>query len=77
MSGDVFMPHDRPLTLSKDEFVAVLTDLLAWVQQDDSMEGSLAYEWGDQPGEYRVAGVLRMGNSMGQGGVRLLQEQAA
>lgn len=77
MSGDVFSPHDRPLTVSKAELVAILEDLIAWVEADDSMEGSLAYEWGDEPGRYRVAGVLRMGNSMGQGGVRLLQEPRA
>lgn len=72
--GDVFSPGINPMTLTKDGMLALLGDLRSWIDGDDSMEGVLAYEWHPElPGQYRVAGVLRMGNSMGQGGVRLLR----
>lgn len=71
--GDVFHPGQVPKVMSREEFVGVLKDLAEWIEHDSSMEGSLAYEWGDAPGEYRVAGALRMGNDVGQGGMRLLR----
>lgn len=72
--GDVFMPGQSPLDVSKEQMVGLVGDLLDWIKADDSMEGSLSYEWHpEKPGHYRVAGVLRMGNSQGQGGVRLLR----
>lgn len=60
--------------LSKEEFIAVLRELITSIEADDSMEGSLAYEWGEEPGTYRVQTALRVGNSMGQGGMRLLRD---
>lgn len=72
--GDVFTGEMAPLTVTKPEMVGLVRDLLSWIEGDDSMEGHLSYEWHpERPGEYRVGGVLRMGNSQGQGGVRLLR----
>lgn len=76
MPGDVFLPNQVPVTMTREAFLAVLDDLRASIATDDSMEGSLAYEWGDEPGVYRVAGALRVGNSQGQGGLRLLRGDA-
>jgi len=59
--------------LSKEQFIVVLHGLIESIEADDSMEGSLAYEWGEEPGTYRVQAALRVGNSMGQGGMRLLR----
>lgn len=73
--GDVFGPNERPLTLTRDELLAVLDDLRNWVANDDSMEGRLAYEWGTERDTYNVSGVLRFGNSMGQGSVRMLRKE--
>jgi len=64
---------ERAITLSKEDFLAVLDDLRAWIAMDDSMEGSLAYEWASEPDTYRVQGFVRFGNSDGQGGARVLQ----
>lgn len=59
------------MKLSREQFVHLLTEWGQWVQENDTMEGSLQYE---QVGsdEYEVGCALRFGNSMGQGSVRLL-----
>jgi hypothetical protein len=59
--------------LSKGQFIVILHELIESVEADDSMEGSLAYQWGEEAGTYRVQAALRVGNSMGQGGMRLLR----
>lgn len=72
MTGDVFGQSEIPLVLTKGQFLEVLTDLMDWIREDDSMGGRLAYEWGPVPGTYNVVGVLQMGNSQGQGAIRML-----
>jgi len=72
-----------PTYMSKDEFLVILDDIRTLVAAGDSFEGSLSYElpWhhtemGD-PAEdpfdgFRVRASYRTGNSMGQGGMRLV-----
>lgn len=78
MNGDI-APRGR--LFSKEEFLEILDDLRSWIENGDSMEGSLAYEtaWGkeDEPGSFRVQGALRFGTSMGQGSVRVLTDPHA
>ena len=62
------------MIISKDEFLAAIDSLRAEVEKDASMEGSLRYEWGDEPDTYRVGAFIRVGNDVGQGGVMLIQE---
>lgn len=59
--------------MSKEQFVELLGTLIGSIEADDSMEGSLAYEWGERPGSYRVQAALCHGNSMGQGAIRLVR----
>lgn len=67
-----------PAYLSKDEFVAVLEDVLGLVKADDSMEGSIIYETPELTDPdgigYRVRASYRYGNTMGQGFLRMIGE---
>lgn len=74
-----------PVHLTKEQFLAVLDDIRDLVVADDSFEGSLSYElpWNtrcdpvneDDPSDgFRVRASYRTGNSMGQGGMRMLGE---
>lgn len=60
--------------MTKDDFVKLLEATLAAVKEDDSFEGRIAYEMGEQPHTYVVQAVVRVGNSQGQGGVMMVQE---
>jgi len=69
----------RHKPMSKDELLAVLDDMRAAVARNESFEGSIEYL---MPGpldietnkEFAVMASYRVGNSMGQGGVRLIGE---
>lgn len=74
-----------PVYMSKDDLLAVLDDVRAQVAADDSFEGSLSYEfpWHTEMGDpaddptgpgFRVRASYRIGNSMGQGGMRIAGE---
>ena len=66
---------NRPAPMSKDQFLAVLDDIRAHVAADDSWEGSLQYSIPEEPGDgvdFDVHAGYRIGNSMGQGGFRLI-----
>lgn len=73
-----------PAYLTKDEFLAILDDIRNLVAANDSFEGSLSYElpWSTELGDpvddsrsgFRVRASYRTGNSMGQGGMRMLSE---
>lgn len=76
MTGSVFGPQQRPVLMMTQQFLELLDDLRSWIVQGDSMEGSLAYEWGNEFGTYRVHAALRNGNSMGQGGMRMVMAPA-
>lgn len=72
--GDVFGDDGKPRRMTKTELLDQIDLLRALILADDSMEGALLYEWADDPGYYNVGGIMRMGNSMGQGGARILWE---
>jgi len=71
-----------PTYMSKDEFLVILDDIRTLVAAGDSFEGSLSYElpWHTEMGDpaedpfggFRVRASYRTGNSMGQGGMRLV-----
>lgn len=73
-----------PAFQTKQQLIAALVDIINLVAADDTFEGSLSYEFpwhedrGDpvsDPGEgFRVRASYRIGNSMGQGGMRTLGE---
>jgi hypothetical protein len=61
--------------MSKDQFLAVLDDIRSRVAAADSWEGSLQYTIPEEPGDgidFDVAAGYRIGNSLGQGGFRLI-----
>lgn len=61
--------------MSKDQLIKVIGDMLAAIAKDDSFEGSIEYLMpyeNDPDCDFMVRGVYRVGNSMGQGGVRLI-----
>ncbi len=64
-----------PEKLTKDELLDTLRGIIALIQADDSFEGNLTYsclEEGLGRGEFAVTAAFRTGNSMGQGGMRLI-----
>jgi hypothetical protein len=68
-------PSGKPKALPRAELLELIDLLHALISADDSMEGHLQYEWGDEPGTYNVLAALRFGNRDGQGGVRLIGER--
>jgi hypothetical protein len=72
--GAVFGPYDRPVKMDRHELVTFLRTVRDCVDEDDSMEGCIAYEWSAEPGVYNVAAFVRNGNSQGQGGAWVLQD---
>lgn len=67
-----------PSYMTKEQTLAVLENIRAVVAADDSIEGSFSYEFPneDDPAEpgFRVRASYRIGNSMGQGGMRMVGE---
>jgi len=72
-----------PVPMSQEDLVETLTDILDRVKMGDSYEGSIEYmlPWhtalGDPKNDppdvaYRVRGAYRLGNTQGQGGMRLI-----
>lgn len=70
-----------PEPMTADQFVAVLEDVLDRVRTGDSFEGNLQYLMPipddgqpDFPAEiaFLVSGSYRVGNSQGQGGMRMI-----
>lgn len=62
-------------TLNKQQLLAVLEDIKKSIENNDSMEGNINYSvMGDdlRPGEFKVESTYRVGNSQGQGGVRII-----
>jgi hypothetical protein len=57
--------------VTKEHLVETLREIAALIEQDDSMEGSLAYE-AVEFGLYKVSGCYRFGNREGQGGMCLI-----
>jgi len=65
----------NPMPMTKQQLVDVLTDILQRVQEGDSWEGSIEYMMPGEPSEdvdFMVKATYRTGNSMGQGGMRML-----
>lgn len=58
--------------MSKEKFLELLKDLQQVVELDDSFEGYIRYEAGERH-EFEVEGFYRVGNSMGQGGSRIIE----
>jgi len=64
------------MKMKKDELAAVLNDICQVVGGGDSFEGSIKYscmEDGLGKDEFEVEAFYRIGNSMGQGGCRLIE----
>lgn len=59
------------MRVTKEHLVETLREIAALIEQDDSMEGSLAYE-AVEFGLYKVSGCYRLGNREGQGGMCLI-----
>jgi hypothetical protein len=66
---------NRPVPMSKTQLLKVLDDIRAHVADDDSWEGSLQYSIPEEPRDgvdFDVHAGYRIGNSLGQGGFRLI-----
>lgn len=62
-------------TLNKQQLLAVLEDMKKSIENDDSMEGSINYSVMSEnlkPGEFEVQAAYRVGNSEGQGSIRIV-----
>lgn len=60
--------------MTKDDFVRFLRTTLKAVEENDSAEGRIQYEWGSTPGTFNVDAFVRVGNSRGQGGCIMVRE---
>ena len=60
------------MIMSKDELIEVVKGILSSIEADDSFEGSLNYSCMHPAvtgSEFEVGAMFRVGNSMGQGGM--------
>jgi hypothetical protein len=73
MPTEIFQPHQHPTRMNETDLLQLLDWTRELINHGDSMEGSITYGWSDEPGMYDVHAFLRTGNSMGQGGVTLIQ----
>ncbi|TDD97582.1 hypothetical protein [Actinomadura rubrisoli] len=61
--------------MARDQLLAVIDDIRTRVANGDSFEGSIEYLMPENPGggvDFDVRAGYRIGNSMGQGGFRLI-----
>lgn len=58
--------------MSRDDLVALLDDIRNRVATGDSFEGNVQYLISDRDHPFDVAASYRVGNSAGQGGVRMV-----
>lgn len=65
---------NRPMVVEKTALVDTLRDMLAVIEEDDSAGGFIEYVWADEPGKFEVTARYRIGNAMGQGGIRILHD---
>lgn len=75
MTSDIFQPHQHPKRLTSVQFLALLSELTDAVADGDSMEGTVTYAWSDELGQYDVHAIFRTGNSMGQGGMVIIEDR--
>lgn len=66
------------MIFTKEQLLEVLDDIRARVERDDSFEGSLSYSCMEEhlPKEgkhFEVSANYRVGNSLGQGGVSIIE----
>jgi hypothetical protein len=71
------MQENKHIPMSYAELAVLLKDMARVVEEGDSFEGSLEYLVPypsdiDPPVDVMVRAVYRHGNSMGQGGVRII-----
>jgi hypothetical protein len=62
-------------TLNKQQLLTVLEDIKKSIENNDSMEGRISYSiMGEdlKPDEFKVEATYRVGNSEGQGSVRIV-----
>lgn len=63
-----------PKRMHADELAALLADMAARIPAGDSFGGHISYEVADGPAhEFDVTGMYRIGNRMGQGGMRVIE----
>jgi hypothetical protein len=74
--GDDVLPRgfNRPVVVDKKTLQDTLAMILGVIEMDDSAGGFIQYEWADEPGKFEVVARYRVGNAMGQGGIRILHE---
>lgn len=70
----------KPVNMGQNDLLEVLDDIRSHVAAGDSFEGSIEYSIPEDenapPRTFDVRGAYRIGNSMGQGGMRLVGEVA-
>lgn len=70
----------KPVPISKDELLGMLDEIRQGVESGDTLEGSFEFTLpfppaGDpEDAEFMARASYRIGNLMGQGGVRMLGE---
>lgn len=67
-------PTGKPVAMTTEELLQVLDDIRARVADGDSFEGHIEYSMPDEPGtaDFMVRAGYRIGNSLGQGGFRIV-----
>lgn len=59
--------------MTNAQLAATLRSMAASVEAGDSYEGNIAYSFGTQGNTSTVQATWRVGNSMGQGGMRMVE----
>jgi len=68
------MLYSGRMILNPEKAAGYLRDAASEIERGASMEGSIRWEWGDEPGTYRLQAFYRVGNDMGQGGAVIVKE---
>lgn len=67
------MASERPVPVSKDELLRILANVVEHIENNDSFEGRINYGISEDPdADFEVIAVYRIGNSEGQGGMRVI-----
>ena len=59
--------------MKKEQLIQLLEQTITALKENDSMEGRIMYQFGDEPGTFNVDAFVRVGNSQGQGGAIIVQ----
>lgn len=71
-------PVHKPVHMAKEDLLYAIDEIRAAIEANDSWEGHFSYNFPEDDApintDFAVRAVYRIGNSMGQGGMRVIGE---